>query len=130
MLRCDSSDSATYLELQLEDLEADPELERRLRLRLNLPSETELVHYPPQASQGEEEQEEQTTPLDLSQMLPVGAIIEVINEEAVGDDFPDLMDDNFLIDSGSVSYILLTCGKYQVLSQIPTSLQSVSQSLQ
>ena len=110
MLRCDWSDSATYLELQLEDQEADPQLERRLRLRLNLPSETELIHYPPQASQGEEEQEEQTTPLDLSQMLPVGAIIEVINEEAVGDDFPDLMDDHFLIYPGGVSYILLTCG--------------------
>ena len=92
-----------------------------------MPTETEVVHYQSRGSPGEEEQ---TSPLDLSQMLPVDAIIEVINEEVVGDDFPDLMDDNFLIDSGSVSYILLTCGKYQVLSQIPTSLQSVSQSLQ
>ena len=58
-------------------------------------------------------------------MLPVDAIIEVINEEVVGDDFPDLMDDNFLIYSGGVSYILLSCGKYQVLSQIQTTLQSV-----
>ena len=58
-------------------------------------------------------------------MLPVDAIIEVINEEVVGDDFPDLMEDHFLIYPGGVSYILLTCGKYQVLSQIQTTLQSV-----
>ena len=107
------TDSLIYLDLQLGDLEDDPDLERKLRKRLKLPTETELVHYPPQASQGEEEQEEQTTPLDLSQMLPVGAIIEVINEEAVGDDFPHLMDDHFLIYPGGVSYILLTCGKYK-----------------
>ena len=45
-------------------------------------------------------EEEQTSPLDLSQMLPGDAMIEVINEEVVSDDFPDLMDDNFLIYSG------------------------------
>ena len=107
MLSCDWSDSAAYLELQLEDLEADPQLERRLRLRLNLPSETELVHYHTRGSRGKEE--EQTSPLDLSQMLPVDAIIEVINEEIVGDDLPDLMDDNFLLHSGAcrVNYIML-----------------------
>ena len=105
-----------YLDLQLKDLEADPELERKLRLRLNLPRETELVHYQPQQLPGsqKEEEEEQTSPLDLSQMLPVDAIIEVINEEVVGDDFPDLMEDHFLIYPGGVSCVLLTCGKYQV----------------
>ena len=66
-----------------------------------MPTETEVVHYQSRGSQGEEEQ---TSPLDLSQMLPVDAIIEVINEEVVGDDFPDLMDDNFLIYSGTVAW--------------------------
>ena len=97
-----------YLDLQLKDLEADPELERKLRLRLNLPRETELVHYQHQQLPGSQKEEEQTSPLDLSQMLPVDAIIEVINEEVVGDNFPDLMEDHFLIYPGGVSYILLT----------------------
>ena len=68
-----------------------------------------MVHYPTRGPQGEEE--EQTTPLDLSQMLPVDAIIEVINEEVVGEDFPDLLDDNFLIYSGAVLVTTYYCGK-------------------
>ena len=88
----------SFSDLDLTQLEADPELERKLRLRLNLPSDTELTHYQTRGPGGKEE--EQTSPLDLSQMLPGDAMIEVINEEVVSNDFPDLMDDNFLIYSG------------------------------
>ena len=89
------------LELQLTDLEENDELERNLRLRLNIPTETKVVQY--QFPEPDQQLEEQDDPLDLkiprsqeeldpgvkspeecyvdlSQMLPVDAIIEVINE--------------------------------------------------
>ena len=89
------------LELQLEDLEENVELETSLRLRLNIPTETGVVHY--QCQEYYHETEEQDDPLDLklpqtelepevssaeescedlSQMIPVDAIIEVINQES------------------------------------------------
>ena len=89
------------LELQLEDLKENVELETSLRLRLNIPTETGVVHY--QCQEYYHETEEQDDPLDLklpqtelepevssaeencedlSQMIPVDAIIEVINQES------------------------------------------------
>ena len=137
-------------------MEENPELQRKLRLRYNLPTETNVVHYPYAQNEEEDENdapnddqnEEQNSPLnlkikkssieldsgtisprqgefaDLSQMLPVNTIIEVINEET----------DDFLVYSGiffiiyRILFLIMTVDTGHTESCVKPSPESSSES--